>query len=62
MCPQMALSDIKCKNAKANKKTYRIADGGWMYLEIMSNGSRYWRLKYRYLDKEKRLALGVYLM
>lgn len=24
------------------------------------NGSRYWRLKYRYADKEKVLALGVY--
>jgi integrase len=31
-----------------------------MYLEVMPNGSKYWRLKYRYLGKEKRLALGVY--
>ena len=27
----------------------------------MPNGSRYWRLKYRFGGKEKRLALGVYL-
>ena len=31
-----------------------------MYLEVMPNGSKYWRLKYRFAGKEKRLALGVY--
>ena len=31
-----------------------------MYLEIMPNGSKYWRLKFRFAGKEKRLALGVY--
>jgi integrase len=31
-----------------------------MYLEVMPNGSKYWRLKYRLNGKEKRLALGVY--
>ena len=29
-------------------------------MQIMPNGSKYWRLKYRYLKKEKHLALGVY--
>jgi integrase len=31
-----------------------------MYLEVQPNGARYWRLKYRYAGKEKRLSLGVY--
>ena len=31
-----------------------------MYLEVMPNGSKYFRLKYRFDGKEKRLALGVY--
>jgi hypothetical protein len=31
-----------------------------MYLEVMPNGSKYWRLKYRIDGKEKRMALGVY--
>ncbi len=31
-----------------------------MYLEISPSGGKYWRLKYRFLGKEKRLALGVY--
>lgn len=31
-----------------------------MYLEVMPNGSKYWRFKYRFGGKEKRLAFGVY--
>lgn len=31
-----------------------------MYLEITPNGSKYWRLKYRWHKKQKLLALGVY--
>ena len=31
-----------------------------MYLEVMPTGAKYWRWKYRYGGKEKRIALGVY--
>ncbi len=31
-----------------------------MYLEISPSGGRWWRLKYRFDGREKRLALGVY--
>jgi Arm DNA-binding domain len=31
-----------------------------LYLEVMPNGSKYWRMKYRFGGKEKRLAFGVY--
>ncbi|MFH1158764.1 MAG: integrase arm-type DNA-binding domain-containing protein [Pseudomonadota bacterium] len=58
--PQMAITDLKCKNAKPKDKPYRIAAGGSMYLEITPNGSKYWRMKYRVNGKEKLLALGVY--
>lgn len=60
----MKLSDIQCKTAKPQNKPYKLSDGGGMYLEVMPNGSKYWRLKYRVkaqdTHKEKRLALGVY--
>lgn len=56
----MKLNDTKCRTAKPSKKSIKMADGGGMYLEVMPNGSKYWRLKYRYNGKEKRLALGVY--
>ena len=56
----MNLNDKKCKNAKAEKKAYKLSDGGGLYLLITPDGSKYWRLKYRYLEKEKLLAFGVY--
>ncbi|HCU24973.1 MAG TPA: integrase [Deltaproteobacteria bacterium] len=56
----MRLTDKACKNAKPASKPRKIADGHGLYLEIMPNGSKYWRLKYRFAGKEKRLALGVY--
>jgi integrase len=46
--------------AKPREKSYKLADGHGLYLEVAPNGSRYWRLKYRFGGKEKRLALGVY--
>lgn len=56
----MSLTDKACKTANPKSTPYKLSDGGGMYLEVMPNGSKYWRLKYRYLQKEKRLALGVY--
>jgi len=51
-----------CQNAKPKQKAYKLFDGGGLYLEIMPNGSKYWRLKYRFAGKEKRHAIGVYPM
>jgi integrase len=56
----MPLTNFACLNAKPKAKSYKLADGGGLYLEVMPSGSKYWRLKYRFTSKEKRLALGVY--
>lgn len=56
----MPLTDIACKTAKAQEKDYKLTDANGLYLHIMPNGSKYWRYKYRYLKKQKVLALGVY--
>lgn len=54
------LTALQIRKAKPAEKTYRLADGKGLYLEVMPNGSRYWRMKYRFGDKEKRAAFGVY--
>lgn len=54
------LTATAVRNAKPREKPYKLADGGGMYLEITPSGGTYWRLKYRFNGKEKRLALGVY--
>lgn len=56
----MALTDISIRKAEPRDKPYRLSDAKGLYIEVHPNGSKYWRLKYRYHGKEKRLALGVY--
>ena len=56
----MKLTARQVETSKPKEKAYKLSDGGGMYLEVAPNGSKYWRMKYRYAGKEKRLALGVY--
>jgi integrase len=51
------LTDAKLRKLATPGKHF---DGGGLYLEVTASGARYWRLKYRFGGKEKRLALGVY--
>lgn len=64
----MPLTDAAVRNAKPGVKPdgtatptpYKMGDAGGMYLEVAPTGGKWWRLKYRFGGKEKRLALGVY--
>ncbi|ORM51731.1 integrase [Pantoea conspicua] len=56
----MKLNARTVDTSKAKDKAYKLSDGGGLYLLVNTNGSRYWRLKYRVAGKEKLLALGVY--
>jgi len=56
----MTLTDVTIRKAKPTDKTQRLFDGGGMYLEVSPAGGKWWRLKYRFGGKEKRLSLGTY--
>ena len=56
----MALTDTRIRNAKPKPKPYKLSDGGGMYLLVMPDGARYWRMDYRFAGKRRTLALGVY--
>jgi integrase len=56
----MPLTDTELKATRAKPKTQRLFDGGGLYLEVLPSGGRYWRMKYRFDSREKRLALGTY--
>lgn len=63
--PLTAIAVLNAKagiNSKGNKtdKPYKLSDGGGLYLEVSPKGQKYWRLKYRFDGKEKRLSIGVY--
>ena len=55
------LTENECRNAQCpqNKARVRLADSGGLYLEVAPISKR-WFWKYRFVGKEKRLALGVY--
>jgi integrase len=54
------LTKLSIDALKPGPARQRVFDGGGMYLQIEPNGSRWWRLKYRFAGKEKLLSLGVY--
>ncbi|MEG0432417.1 MAG: tyrosine-type recombinase/integrase [Morganella sp. (in: enterobacteria)] len=56
----MTLTARQVETAKPKEKSYKLFDGGGLYLEVTAKGSRYWRMKYRFSGKEKRLAFGVF--
>jgi integrase len=54
------LTATQVKQAKPGEKIYKLTDGGGMYLQVHTNGARYWRYDYRFAGKRRTLALGVY--
>ena len=56
----MPLTDTAIRSAKPKDKTFKLFDGGGLYLEVNPSGGKWWRWKYRFAGKEKRLSFGVY--
>jgi diguanylate cyclase (GGDEF)-like protein/PAS domain S-box-containing protein len=54
------LTDRRIRQTGTAARPFKLADGGGMYLLLNPDGSRYWRLDYRFDGKRKTLALGVY--
>ena len=57
----MALTNTFVKNVKHTGSAAgdKYADGRALYLLVNAVG-KYWRMNYRFIDKRKTLALGVY--
>ena len=56
----MPLTDLKIKNLKSKDKPYKVSDFDGLYVLVNPNGSRLWRVKYRFHGKEGLLSLGAY--
>lgn len=55
------LTDLQVRNAKKLERPYKLFDGGGLYLEVTSAGSKLWRLKYRQPNgKDNKLHFGSY--
>lgn len=56
----MPLTEIAIKAIKPAEKIARHHDEKGLYLEVSPAGGRWWRFKYAFAGKEKRLSLGTY--
>ena len=54
------LTDTAVRKVKGTEKPQKLSDGGGLFLLVEPNGGKYWRLAYRFVGKQKTLALGVY--
>jgi integrase len=55
------LNDMQIRTAKPKPgKSWKLSDGGGLYLLIQPTGGKLWRLDYSFAGKRKTLALGAY--
>ena len=58
--PSDKLTELGVRKAKPSSKQKKLTDGRGLFLLLHPNGSKYWRMKYRFMGKEKLLAIGVW--
>lgn len=56
----MKLSKAILRQAEPKLKSYKKADSNGLYIEVNPNGSKLWRIAYRFEGKSKTLYLGSY--
>lgn len=56
----MPLTDVIVKKAAPRPTSYKLPDERGLYLLVMPNGRKYWRMRYSWRGKENTLAFGVY--
>jgi Arm domain-containing DNA-binding protein len=54
------LNDTRIRNAKARERDFKLFDFDGLFLLVRPNGSKLWRLAYRFEGKQKGIALGAY--
>lgn len=56
----MPLSSLAVQNAKPRENLYVLTDGNGLHLLVNPNGSKLWRLRYRFGGKQNMLSLGSF--
>ena len=57
---RFALTDTGLRSAKPRAESYKMFDGGGLFMLVKPNGSMLWRYKFKLGGKEKLLTLGQY--
>jgi integrase len=56
----MPIKETQARSASPSEKSYKLSDGGGLFLLVQPSGSKLWRMKYRFGGKEKLLSFGTY--
>ena len=56
----MPLTDTHIRSLKPDVKPRKYFDGGGLFLFVPANGSKLWRMAYRFDGKSKLLSFGEY--
>jgi integrase len=56
----MPLTDVKLRALKAKPAPYKVSDSAGLHVLVRTNGSKLWRMAYRYNGKQKTFTLGKY--
>ena len=56
----MPLTDSEIRSTVPRERPFKISDGGGLHILVNPNGSRLWRLKYRFQGKERLASFGSY--
>ena len=54
------LTDIQPRTAKPKDQSYKLSDGGRLYLLINTDGAKYRGMDYRFREARRTLAFGKY--
>jgi integrase len=57
---KQVLTDSALRGLKPREASFKVTDGGGLYILVMPNGAKYWRYNYVLGGKAKTLALGQY--
>ena len=60
ICLQTNLPNLVCAKQSQVQNPKKLSDGGGLFILLHPSGSKYWRMKYRFMGKEKLLAIGVW--
>lgn len=56
----MPLNERIIRGVQPRTKPFKLSDGKGLYLLVQPNGSRWWRMRYRFEGKDRMLSVGTY--
>lgn len=56
------LTDLKCRQAKVEpgRNCVKLSDGQGLFLDVLANGKKRWRMRYTRAGKESTITIGEY--